>query len=412
MPNVKVEIGLDLGQKDPDAFTLNDSIKGVLDNTSYTLGGPKFVDITNRLLSATTRRGKSQGLDRIDAGIASLEVSNNDRLFDPVYAAGTYFGQLIPRREIRISGNDYPVLYGFIDDFDITYDPSGQSRVRIDLSDALSVLANSELAEDTPPSELSGARINRILDLPEVDWAADKREIDTGNTLMLDTTIPENTGTLEYLQLVASSESGTLFLSKDGKIVFTARNSVPNVVNLSFSDEETVPGFTTIPFSDLRIVYGSENLYNRIVLENSDVIPETAIAEDLDSQTLYGVRVLSLTGLLVQEPADLQFLADFLLARFKEPQYRFEAVTVVLDTLSEANQDNLFDLEIGDIVQVRFTPSGIPPAIEQYSRIIGISHDWNSVEKRITLQLERLDFAIFILDSPVLGTLDDDRLGY
>ena len=412
MPNVKVEIGLDLGQKDPDAFTLNDSIKGVLDNTSYTLGGPKFVDITNRLLSATTRRGKSQGLDRIDAGIASLEVSNNDRLFDPVYAAGTYFGQLIPRREIRISGNDYPVLYGFIDDFDITYDPSGQSRVRIDLSDALSVLANSELAEDTPPSELSGARINRILDLPEVDWAADKREIDTGNTLMLDTTIPENTGTLEYLQLVASSESGTLFLSKDGKIVFTARNSVPNVVNLSFSDEETVPGFTTIPFSDLRIVYGSENLYNRIVLENSDVIPETAIAEDLDSQALYGVRVLSLTGLLVQEPADLQFLADFLLARFKEPQYRFEAVTVVLDTLSEAKQDNLFDLEIGDIVQVRFTPSGIPPAIEQYSRIIGISHDWNSVEKRITLQLERLDFAIFILDSPVLGTLDDDRLGY
>ena len=412
MPNVKVEIGLDLGQKDPDAFTLNDSIKGVLDNTSYTLGGPKFVDITNRLLSATTRRGKSQGLDRIDAGIASLEVSNNDRLFDPVYAAGTYFGQLIPRREIRISGNDYPVLYGFIDDFDITYDPSGQSRVRIDLSDALSVLANSELAEDTPPSELSGARINRILDLPEVDWAADKREIDTGNTLMLDTTIAENTGTLEYLQLVASSESGTLFLSKDGKIVFTARNSVPNVVNLSFSDEETVPGFTTIPFSDLRIVYGSENLYNRIVLENSDVIPETAIAEDLDSQALYGVRVLSLTGLLVQEPADLQFLADFLLARFKEPQYRFEAVTVVLDTLSEAKQDNLFDLEIGDIVQVRFTPSGIPPAIEQYSRIIGISHDWNSVEKRITLQLERLDFAIFILDSPVLGTLDNDRLSY
>jgi hypothetical protein len=58
-----------------------------------------------------------------------------------------------------------------------------------------------------------------------------------------------------------------------------------------------------------------------------------------------------------------------------------------MDILSESQQDEVLDLEIGDIVQVKFTPSGIPPAIEQYVRIIGISHDWQNNEKRINLAL-------------------------
>jgi hypothetical protein len=83
-----------------------------------------------------------------------------------------------------------------------------------------------------------------------------------------------------------------------------------------------------------------------------------------------------------------------------------------MDTLTEANQDAVLDLEIGDIVLVRFEPSDIPPAIEQYCRIIGINHDWNPNNKNISFSLERLDFAIFILDDAVLGQLDNDRLAY
>jgi hypothetical protein len=116
--------------------------------------------------------------------------------------------------------------------------------------------------------------------------------------------------------------------------------------------------------------------------------------------------------LLNDEVSDLQFLADFLLARFKEPQYRFQSLSVVLDVLSEVQQNEVLDLEIGNVVQVKFTPSGIPPAIEQYCRVIGISHDWQNNEKRINLSLERLDFSLFILDDLVLGILDDDRLSY
>ena len=411
-PEVKIELGLNLGQSDPVSFQLDSATRGVLDNTEFTLSGQRFYDITDRLVTCQIRRGKNEALDRIDAGVVSITVDNSDREFDPLYVDGPYYGQLIPRRAVRISSNDYPVFVGFIDDFDIQYEPGKQSVVRIDSSDAFSVLANSGLEEFTPTSQLSGARINAVLNRPEVDWPADLRDIDTGNSVMLDADVAEGTGTLEYLQLVANSEFGTLFLSKDGKITYKQRNAVPNTPDIVFTDEVVAGVYTGIQFADVNIVYGSENLYNRISLANADLIPEQAFADDSDSQLLYGPRTLSESGLLVQDQAQLQFLADFLLARYKEPQYRFETVTVVLDTLSTVNQDKVLDLEIGDIVQVRFEPSDIPPAIEQYCRIIGINHDWNPASKNISFALERLDFGLFILDNPVLGVLDDDRLAY
>jgi hypothetical protein len=411
-PDVSVEFGFDLGQRDPFAFVLDSATRGVLDGEEYTLGGERYFDITDRLVTTQIRRGKSQALDRIDAGVISVTVDNSDRTFDPLYQDGPYFGQLIPRRSVRVSSNGLPVFVGFIDDFDIQYEPGVQSVVRIDASDALSVLTNAGLEEFTPDSELSGARINTVLDRPEIDWPAELREIDAGNSLMLDADVSEGTSALTYLQLVANSEFGTLFLSKDGKITFRERNSVPNTPDLVFSDEVVAGAYTGIQFADVNIVYGSENLYNRIALTNADIFPEEAFAEDATSQAVYGPRTLSQSGLLIQEPEQLQFLADFFLARYKEPQYRFETVTVVLDTLSTVNQDKVLDLEIGDIVLVRFEPSDIPPAIEQYCRIIGINHDWTPGSKNISFALERLDFAVFILDDLVLGELDNDRLAY
>jgi hypothetical protein len=411
-PAIKVELGLDLGQRDPNGFMLDNATRGVLDNTEFTLGGERLFDITPRLVTTTVRRGKNNALDRIDAGIVTITVDNSDREFDPLYENGPYFGQLIPRRSVRVSANDAPVFRGFIDDFDIQYEPGKQSVVQIQVSDAFSVLANSQLEEFTPDSELSGERIDTVLDRPEVDWPNELRDIDLGNSTMLDTDVAEGTNTLEYLQLVANSEFGNLFLAKDGKITYRERNAVPNIPDIVFSDEIIDEEYTGIQFADVNIVYGSENLYNRITLANADLIPEEAFREDAESQALYGPRNLSQSGLLVQEPDELEFLADFLLARYKEPQYRFETVTVVLDTLTTENQDKVLELEIGDIVLVRFEPSDIPPAIEQYCRIIGINHDWNPSSKNISFSLERLDFAIFILDDAVLGQLDNDRLAY
>ena len=236
-PAVKVELGLNLGARDPNSFLLDDPVRGVLDNTEYTLSGDRFFDITDRLMSASTTRGKSQALDRIDAGTIDFVVDNSDRVFDPLYSAGPYFGQLIPGREVRVSCNGYPVIYGFIDDLDIIYQPSNRSVVSIQSSDALSNLTINNLPAVSPAAELSGARVTRILDLPEVNWPSDRRSIDTGDSLLSNVAITEGTQTVAYLQLVATSEAGDVFISKDGKFVFKERNSAPGTIDVSFTDE-------------------------------------------------------------------------------------------------------------------------------------------------------------------------------
>ena len=411
-PDVKVELGLNLGSNDPEAFILDSNPRGLLNSTSFTLSGDRYFDITPRLISTQVRRGKSQALDRIDAGSVSISVDNSDRIFDPLYEDGPYFGQLIPRRSVRISANNRPVFQGFIEDFDIQYQPSVQSVVRIDVSDGFSLFNNAKLEDFSPVSQLAGARIESVLDRPEVNWPDELREIDEGNSVMLDIDVDEGTSALEYLKLVSSSEFGNLFMAKDGKIVFRERNSIPNTPDVVFSDEVVGGEFVGIPFADLQIMYGSENLYNRVTLSNADIIPEEVFVEDSASELTYGPRAYSATGLLTENLSDLESLADFLLAIYKEPQYRFETVRVVLDTLTTADQNKILDLEIGDIISVRFEPSEIPPAIEQFCRIIGISQEWNLGSKNISFALERLEFGLFILDNPALGQLDDDRLAY
>jgi hypothetical protein len=228
---------------------------------------------------------------------------------------------------------------------------------------------------------------------------------------MLDTAA-DGASVLEYLQTVADSEFGTLFISKNGDIVFKERNAATTAPDLIFSDDPTPSASTKIPFSTVRAIYGSENLYTRIILENTDIIPEQVSIENEASSGLYGVRTYSASNLLVQDPDELADLANLLLLTYQNPLYRFESVTVVIDKLDEIQTQAVLDLEIGDIVQVRFQPSGIPPAIELPARIIGISHSWEPTLKRVSFTLETLNFGVFVLDSPLLGQLDDDRLSY
>ena len=411
MIDIKVEIGLDLEDDTPVAFTLDDAVKGVLNNIEYVLSGTLFYDISDRVQNVSTRRGKSEALDRIDAGLSSITLNNTDRLFDPLYEPGTYYGQLVPRREVRITADDKPVFFGYVEDFDLEYAPGNIATVRLDLADAFGVLANAQIDELDPPSELAGARINRVLDLPEVNWPVSLREIDAGNTVMLDTSV-EGSSVLSYLQSVSDSEFGNLFIGKNGELVFKERNAATSAPDLIFSDDPAPSASIKIPFSAVRAIFGTENLYTRIILSNSDVIPEEVIVENEVSSSLYGVRTYAPSPLLVQDPDELQDLANLLLLTYENPLYRFESVSVIIDKLDETQSDAILDLEIGDIVQVRFQPSNIPPAIELPARIIGISHNWEPTLRRVSFTLETLNLGVFVLDSALLGQLDDDRLGY
>ena len=406
VPNTTVEIGFDLSSLGGPFFTLNDTVAGVLDNTDFLLGGTLFYDVSAYLLDMQVTRGKSRELDRFNAGQTNVVLNNRARIFDPLYTSSPYYGQIIPHRELRIKANGTALFYGIIDDWNLDYSPEGNNTATASASDGFSLLASQSLTAHTAVSQLSGARVSAILDRPEVNWPASTRTIETGLTTLQDDVVDQGTNVLDYLQTVTQSEPGFIFIGKDGNFNFQQRTQdISSSAVKTFADDGS-----GIPFNNLQVVYGSEQLYNRVTVTRVNGTAQTV--EDIDSQNQYGISTLELDNLLLNSDTDSNNLASYLLSKYAEPEYRFEALEIELARLSTAEQNQVLSLELTDVIRVKFTPNGIGSSIDKYALITGIQHQSNSVSYRVTIGLSTLDYANFVLDDSVFGQLNDDRLGF
>lgn len=401
MPAQRVEIGFDLTETGRGPFfKLDDPIQGQLDNTEYFLGGNLFFDVTNKVKSIAIRRGKNLELNQFDQGLANVVFDNNDRTFDPEFAASQFFGQIVPKRQIRIFSGDEIQFSGVIDDWNLDYEVNGDSLTSAACSDALSNFAVQTIPARTNAVQQSGQRINTILDLPEIDWPASDRLIDTGQMELGADLVADNSNALSYLRRVEQAELGKLFIGKDGKVVFKDRISAPTSGGVEFSDDGT-----GIPYQGLKVQFGSELLANEIVVKS--VITETELlATDEDSIQQFGIFNLTRTDLLINNDDDLSNYAVFIASKFSLPEYRFESLDLLLDELPALQQEEVLNLEIGDVVSIKFTPNGIAPAIEKFGEIIRIDHSIDINNHVTSLGLATLEFALLVLDDAEFGKLD------
>lgn len=400
-PSQKVEIGFDLTELGSGPFfTLDDPIQGVLDNTEWLLGGTVFYDVTNLVTSVAIQRGKNRQLDQYDQGLANVVFNNNDRTFDPEYSLSPYFGQIIPKRQIRISSGGIVQFFGLVDDWNLSYDPNGDSIAAAACSDATSSFATQTISTRTNAVQQSGTRINTILSLPEINWPIEQRDIDAGQMELGADTIADNTDALTYLRLVERSEPGSFFIGKNGFVVFRDRITPAVAGGVLLADDNT-----GIPYQSLRVQYGSELLANEVVVESAITLYQ-AIAIDSDSISDYGIFNLTRTGLLINNNDDVQDLATFYANKYAQPEYRFESVEILLDELTTSQQEDLLDLELGDVVEIKFTPNGLPPAISKYAEIIRIDNSVTLENHVMSLGFSTLDFALLVLDDSQFGKLD------
>ena len=398
VPRPLVEIGFDIIPANANLFTLDDSTKGRLDNVTYRLGGQIFYDVTDKVKSIATRRGKNRQLDEFDGGLANVVFDNNDRTFDPEYASSPYFGQVIPKRAIKISSAGNPLFQGVIDDWNLTYSPFGDSEASAASSDAFTLFNTQTLPSGTATAQKSGQRVNAILNLPDVSWSTQDRDIETGQTDLGADVFAEDTNVLEYLRTISRSEPGNLFIGKDGKVIFTDRAPSSGGVSIVLADDGT-----GIPYQGMKVVYGSELLYNEIVL--SSEIAGTVLAQDFSSIAEYGVLNLTQTGLLMSSPTYLEQLATYYAIKYSQPEYRFESVDIVLDELSDAQQQQILGLEIADFVTIKFTPNGIAPAIQKVAEIIRIDNDITAQNHIVSLGFATVDKGFWTLSDTIFGRL-------
>jgi hypothetical protein len=399
---IKVELGFTASGASAPFFTLDDPVLGVLDSADGVLGGAEIlVDVTAFFRSFSISRGKSRELDRFGAGQATVVFNNADRTFDPTFAASPFFGQIRPRRQLRISVDNVIQFEGTIDDWNIEYDRGGNSLAVAQAFDGFANLSQIDTAGLTLTPGLSSAQIIQVLD--NVSWPVSKRDIETGGAILIGQAIDDGTNSLQLMQTITDSEPGDLFISKDGSVKFINRNVAFASTGLVLSDTGA-----EIPFTDIKVIFGSELLFNRASVTNAT---DSEVAQDESSISLYGERDITRATFL-DGNEQLQNLASFLVSQFKDPEYRFESLTMNLRAVSPANRAGLLALEIGDVVRVEFTPNGIAPAIERFGKIIKIDHAASDNQEEMTIGLQSVEGSLFTLDDAEFGILDASPIGW
>jgi len=399
----KVEVGFTLTTGDTPYFRVGNATKGKLNNTSYRLAGPIWIDVSDKVSSVAVKRGKNRELDRYSAANASIVLHNEDRTFDPLNADSPYVGNIIPRRAVRVTTNGFVQFTGVIEDWNLDYTVDGKSNATIVAADAFTLLAQQTLTPGTAVQQTTGERVAAVLSQPTVAWPLADRNIDTGNNVVGTDVFSGNV--LSYLQDVEASEQGSLFMTKDGKVRFingavTVSSTTSSVL---FADDGT-----GVPYIDAAVNYGTELLYNQVTASSP---AGTATSNNTTSQAKYGITQASVQTLLALYSA-VDNLATYWVNKYGEPEYRFQNLTVNLNSLTGAQQTSVLGLELGDIIQIKFTPNKVGSPIQRYGQIITMDHAISPDRHDITFGVGSLQYSFLVFDDTAFGILDVNALAF
>ena len=403
---MKAEIAFDLSVNGVgDWFTLDDPAKGELDNTTYKLAGDVLVDVTDRLRDVSIKRGRSRTLEKFTAGVASLTLDNRDRRFDPLYVSSPYYGQIVPRKQVRISVGGVNLFTGNVEEWEWSYTVDGDAIATPRAIDALATLAQAPVTAGTATAQASGARVTAILD--GIGWPVATRSVSTGDATLDADVIEDGTTALAYLQKVETSEQGALFIDASGAVTFRSRTDLENLTT-----GNTVFGPSGIDFVDYAPASLTEGMTNlsSVTWMGGTAVAGTAVASNLPSQAAYGVFDSAVDTLLA-DGTQAQDLADWLVNFYGNPKYWVDTITVALHAMDTARSAQVLALELGDVVTVGWTPNGIGSPISQFLVIDAIEHTATPDQHHVTFTLSPTT-AGFILDSADFGILDTDQLGY
>ena len=413
-----IQIFMELGFE-VNPFTLDDAVLGVLDEDFLdgTLIGD---DVSPYAQDLSISRGRSDQLQNFNAGTCSVRLLNRDRRFDPINESSPYYNPVTnesgvaPRRKVTVFSDGVALFTGRITDIDVSYEPnnpnanSENSYVTITAADDFVLLANAFTdSVITPAEELSGARVSTILDLPAVNYPA-TRDIDTGSATLgggATFDIDANTNILTYLQQVATSEQGYFFVAANGDLTFTDRIAASfAAVSAVFSDAGT-----DIPYTSLSVMYGQEFLYNKVVCQVEGGTDQAA--NDVASQTEYGISTLNLSGLLLVDDAAALTLATDLLDRYKLPEYRFDKLQTIYNPLGSGDRATLTGVDVADVVSITRTfLTGTPLSVTKEYSIENIRHVITPSTHTVEFGLAVADLVYeFILDDATFGVLDTDN---
>ena len=417
-PRIQVLVGFQTNANFGQPFQLDDANYGLLDFNE--LAGILFIDLSEMVQSVNINRGRSRQLQEFNSGTATVSFWNKSRVLDPLNTASPYRNTsanmtgIVPRLPIQIFANGIPIYTGVIQDWNVDYDLGNNDIVYASCADDFTVLASNTLADHTVTEQLSGARINTVLDYGEVLYQG-PRSIGAGSSTLGATaadsqfSITQGTSLLNYLQTVSTSEQGYLFVSANGTLTFKGRTQVLNpITNTVFTGDSSVG----VPYQTLMNEFGDELLYNIIVTESPAGGPFTAT--DTTSVAQYQAQTYSQNSLLNSTTSEVQNLGQYLLGKYSQPQLRFTGLSTQLLALDPTKQNNCLNLDLTDVCTVvKHFAVGSPSSVSQTVIVTGIAHNITPGNHIISYTFESTDGNNYLtLDDLVFGTLDNNLLAF
>lgn len=418
--DLEVDIGFS-----PDAFRLDSLNSGTLDGPGVLDGTTTYASITDGVISATIMRGRRDPDDPFPTGSMSFTLNDTaaDGVFSPFDQSSPYYDDiqdipgLAPGRLVRFtrydSSNNPELLFvGFIVNYDYNFDLSGNNTVTVYCADNLYRLAQTYLTAHNPTKELTGVRVNAILDRTEVAYPSGAaRNIATGSVELgggSQYAITEGTNVKAYFdEITYSAERGRIYVDREGTLV--SEDRIGNTLSApvaTFNDTGS-----DIPYQSLGITFAAEDIVNRVAVTPAGGTQQ--VAEDLTSQATYFIKSIYIESSLLHDNAAALTLANYLL--FPVPDYRFNSVETFYGRLTAAQRDTVAIIEIGDTILIKkqIPVNGVLTSNQQELAVEGLEHritfSGGMISRFYTSPTEVV--VALVLDSATDGLLDTNALG-
>ena len=403
-------------------FRLDDTVRGVLDGTTFVLDGlTDFADVTDGVKGIRVKRGRRDIKDQFSAGTMTFVLDDTAAggVFNPFATDSPYYDPdndkpgLAPMRLVRLYRESDLLFVGRIVDYAYNFDLNGDDTVSVTCADDFYLLAQTVTDDVHIDQELTGARIEAILDLTEVNYPTGAaRSIATGTVELgghsggggggHDYDLELGQVVLDYLRLVNDAEQGRLYIDREGVLVFENRiGATLSAAVADFHDDGT-----NYPYRNVDISFGADKVVNLVYV--STLNNKSGTASDAGSQAEYFIQSLAVTGSLLNTDADAQDLADYLLN--PDPEATFTAVEVAFSQLSDAQRDVVATIDIGDTITIEksFINGASTTQLAQELAVEGVEHYIDISGGHVARFYTSPTTIVYqlILDDAVYGVLD------
>jgi hypothetical protein len=382
-------------------------VNALADTTAVT------VDVSNVVDSIKTHRGRTALTDIFQTGTMTLRIIDQNGDFNPMNPASPYYNLLTPMRKVNITasynGNTYPIFAGYITSYDTTT-PKDVGEVvytTIQAVDGFRLFQNAQITTVTSATagQTTGTRIGKILD--QIGWPSGMRDIDAGQT-----TVQADPGTLRTslgaMQLITSTEFGSLYMDGFGNVVFQDRALTSSSIGGTptvFNDDGT-----GISYNNAVWKLDDTLVFNKASITRTGGTPQVAFNQD--SIDKYFLHSFQEQNLLMETDAEALNNARAFVASRKETSIRCDAVTLDLYTDNyDAGILAALDLDFFDPVTVTTTQPG-SSTLTKTLQVFGISHDVRPSNWKTTLTTLEPILDSFIIGSSQYGVLGINTLSY